>query len=412
MQVMDIQLKRFALLCVVLALVCAVVLSGLSRAYQERNPVQALRFNPFNTDASIARMAQGLTAVDNLAQLPALEETGRTAVRFSPINALAFGLLGEVYFGAGDEQTATALFDTALSLSKTEANALLRTLAGAIEDSDIDAAIDKLDILLRRWPERTASLAPIIADLLRNPDGYRAVIAALKKKPLWRKRFLWFLNERSDTVRFAYRLQLDLGSVTDRERNWEILETIWALLDNKHNDLAYRLFLLTLSDTERTQSGYVFNGKFALEPSERPFDWRIRSNSGVSISRLADNQSGNALSMRLLGKPVKSIAISQFLYLPTGRYRLDVNLNAANLAVPKELFLHISCNDPRVPVIRLDIPAGTYRDETLSGAFEVPNDRCGFYRLGFGTDLIAESFRTRYSGTLNIRSIALSKIAQ
>ena len=78
-------------------------------------------------------MAQGLTSPDKLARLPALAATGREAVGFSPVNALAYGLLGEVYFGMGDTRTADALFETALSLSKTEANALLRTLVGAFE---------------------------------------------------------------------------------------------------------------------------------------------------------------------------------------------------------------------------------------------------------------------------------------
>ncbi len=52
-----------------------------------------------NADASIARMAQGLMGPDKLVLLPAFEATGRNAVRFSPVNALAHGLVGEVYFG-------------------------------------------------------------------------------------------------------------------------------------------------------------------------------------------------------------------------------------------------------------------------------------------------------------------------
>ncbi len=411
MRTMDLRLKRLAVLCVSLVISCGAALTGLSRVYQESNPGEALRLNPFNADASIARMAQGLTSPDKLARLPALAATGREAVAFSPVNALAYGLLGEVYFGMGDTRTADALFETALSLSKTEANALLRTLAGAFEKGDIDAVMAKLDILFRRWPDQLHAFAPVIPDLLKSPDGYRATLETLRTRPPWRSKFLRVLNKPAGNTGLAYRLQLDLGGGSDARRHGEIAETLWALLSQKQYNLAYRLFLLTQSDADRAHSGYVFNGQFALKPSVRPFDWNMKSNSSVSLSRMAV-ESGTALAMRFLWKPVKTIAVSQLLYLPAGRYQLNVNLDADNLAAPKGLFLRISCRDPRRPIIRLDIPVGSYRDKTLTDTFEVPDDRCGIFQLGFATDLIAESFRYKYSGSLVIHAIELSKIAQ
>ena len=177
---MRLKFKRLVLLCVALAVLCVVTFTGLSRVHQETDPDLALRFNPMNTHVKTFLLASGLSGPDNLEQLHTLKETGLSAVRYSPINALAFGLLGEVYFGEGDEQTAEALFDTALSLSKTEANALLRTLATAVNQGEVDAAMDKLDILFRRWPDRITSFAPIIPVLMRSPEGYRAGLETLR----------------------------------------------------------------------------------------------------------------------------------------------------------------------------------------------------------------------------------------
>ena len=126
------------------------------------------------------------------------------------------------------------------------------------------------------------------------------------------------MNRSPRNVGLAYRLQLDLGAGEDAWRHNEIGQTLWALLRRKHTDLAYRLFLLTLSDKDRAHSGFVFNGRFALEPSGRPFDWSLTSDAGVSISRMVDDQSGPVLMVRFLGKPVKTIRAGQLLFLRLG----------------------------------------------------------------------------------------------
>lgn len=393
---------------------CAVALTGLSNLYQDTDPDRALSLNPFNTDAGIARLAKGLTAPDGLSQLPELERTGRETVRFSAISALAHGLLGEVFFGKGDHQTAAALFDTALSLSRTEANALQRTLMTAVQTDDAVAAISKLDTLFRRWPAQFPSYAPIIPSLIRSAEGYEVTLATLRTDPPWRRQVLRYLNIDPNTVGLAYRLQLDLGRATTTSRHGEIAATLRALLGHRQYDLAYRLFLFTLNDGDRAHYGYVFNGAFGLEPSGRPFDWSLRSDPSVKISHIKGSkpdQSDARLAVEFLGKPVKRIRASQYIYLPAGHYRLTVNLDAADLKAPRGLHLNIVCLDPHGHVVQLDIPSGSYREKTLEHEFELPDSACGVLRLGFGTDLIAESFRYRYSGTLHIHDIALIKTA-
>ena len=408
---MNLRLKRFALLCAALAMASIAALTGLSRAWQQSDPVQALRFNPFNADAGNARMAQGLTSPDNAALLPALAASGRETVRFSPINALARSLLGEVYLGMGDTRTADALFEAALSLSKTEANALLRTVAGALEDGDIEAVMARLDILFRRWPEQLDAFVPVMPGLLESPDGYRTMLETLRTKPPWRPKFLAALSKDPGGLELAYGMQLDLGAGgAGALRHEELAGTLSALIRAGRYGAAHRLFLLTLSDADRQHSGYVFNGDFALEPSGRPFDWGLRSSSGASLKRVAASRSGAAVEMRFLGKPVRTIALRQHLHLQPGRYRLALSLDAAGLNAPKGLFLNIACLDPRADIIRLDIPDGSYRDRTLVGEFELPDDRCGLFRLGFATDLIAKSMRYAYFGTVTIRAVELSRI--
>jgi len=357
-------------------------------------------------------LADGLTGADALPLLPMLDTVAQDAIRHAPINALAYGLLGEVRLGLGERHTADALFDIALSLSQTEANALQRTLVRAIEEGDYSAAIAKLDIFFRRWPAQFATFAPAIPQLLRTPAGYDTALSALAAEPPWRPQLLRFLDRDPGSIDLAYRLQLDLNSNSDETRPREIGGTLSGLLRTGQYDRAYRLFLLTLNEADRAHYGYVFNGGFELKPSGRPFDWRLASRPGVNISReRLDTEQGETFQLKLqfLGKPIKRIDVSQNLYLPAGQYRLTVNVDASDLKVPKGLHLNIVCTDPKRAVSRIDVMPGSYRNEMLEADFILPDSTCKMFRLSMGTDLIAESFRYRYSGTLVLDNVSLRR---
>lgn len=345
--------------------------------------------------------------------MPTLEGVAQSAIRNAPIDALVYGLLGEVKLSEGDEKTADALFEIALSLSRTEAIALQRTLTRATRAGDHAAAIEKLDILFRRWPGQFSAFADAIPQLLRTPDGYETALAALANRPPWRAQFLRMLNRDPASIDLAYRLHLDLNRDMEETVPGEIGGTLSGLLRARRYDQAYRLFLLTLNETDRAHYGYVFNGGFDLEPSSRPFDWRLASRPGVKVSREATDTSDGEdfrLDLQFLGKPVKRIDVSQFLYLPAGQYRLTIKVDAFNLTSPKGLHFDLICIDPKSPIIRIEVPPGSYRDEMLEASFDLPDTSCEMFRLEMGTDLIAESFRYRYSGTLSIRAISLRRI--
>lgn len=402
------------LACVALATFCVVALTGLSNFYRTTDPQRALSLNPLNIAASKDLLIAAINAPDGAFAGQELGTVAQRAIQYTPIHAPARGLLGEILHGQGDENAANAVFEVALSLSKTESTALQRTLATAVRNGDNATAMSKLDILFRRWPSQFASFAPAIPYLLSQPDGYQVALSALREDPPWRPQFLRYLNGDPGTVDLAYRLQLDLNSNTRESRPGELGGTLSALLRNGQYDFAHRLFLLTLNEADRANNGYLFNSSFELEPSGRPFDWSLRSQPGVRVSRdTRDTSKGEdaTLTVQFLGKPVKRIGVEQFLYLPPGNYELAVDLDVSNLKTPKGLFLNIDCIDPRRTVSRLDIPSGSYRDKVLTTEFTLADSSCNMLKLGMGTDLIAESFRYRYSGTLSIRNISVRKTA-
>ena len=393
---------------------CVVALTGFSDYFRSSDPQRALSLDPLSVDATTDVLIGVLSGSNQNAQLADLEQLARRAIRFTPVHARVRGLYGEVLNSQGDRETADAVFNSALSLSQTETTSLQRTLRTAAERGESTEALAKLDILFRRWPAQFSNFAPIIPFLLSLPGGYDAALSALEQSPPWRSRFLGYLNSDPNTVDLAYRLQLDLNSDNPQADPAETAGTLRALLRDKKYDFAYRLFLLTLNDNDRSHYGYVFNSDFDLEPSGRPFDWTLRSQPGVRIardSRVTSKGSDSTFEVQFLGKPVKRIGLNQHLFLPPGQYELTVDLDVSNLKTPKGLFIDITCLDPRRTVSRLDIPTGSYRDRILKSEFTLPDSSCRMLRIGMGTDLIAESFRYRYSGTVTIRSISVTKTA-
>ena len=356
-------------------------------------------------------MAAALGETENRTSFEEVDKKARRAIRYAPIHAQLRGLYGESLFQQGDG-AAEDVFNVTLDLAQTETTALQRTLQTAVTDGDSAAALAKLDILFRRWPGQFASFAPIIPYLLSLPDGYQVGLSELRKSPPWRGRFLAYLNRDPGTVDLAYRLQLDLNGNLQETNPGEIASTVSALLRFKKYDLAHRLFLLTLNETDRENYGYLFNSNFELALSGRPFDWSLRDQPGVRVSRETKSTAQGdetALTIRFHGKPVKQIGVTQYLYLPAGKYQLTVDLDADNLKTPKGLFVQITCLDPRRAVSKLDIPPGSYRDRILQSTFVLPDSSCKMLQLGMGTDLIAESFRYRYMGELSIRDISIRK---
>ncbi len=407
---MTVLVKRLMILCVGLFTLALVTLTGLANFLQEADPRGAVSINPFDVDARANLVEQAVFSETPIAS-PDLSDIAQQAIRFAPINARSYSLLAEAERLQGRDETTEALYDAALMLSKTEGLALQRTLQSALEQGDFAAALDKLDILFRRYPSAFNTFAPAIPPLMDDPEGYRLALAVLRDDPPWRGRFLSALNRDPAAISVANRLQQALNR--DGKANpAEIGGTLSALIRNKDYGGAFRLFLLTQSVEDKRLGGYVFNGAFDAEPSGRPFDWTFRNSAGVSMFRETREGEGapqSSLLVRFLGKPIKRVGLGQYIFLPPGEYRLRAEVQAANLSAPKGLYFNLICVDPRAGLVRLDVPEGSYRERTLEADFNLPDANCQLLWLDMQTDLIAESFRYAYSGSLSIQNISIDK---
>lgn len=387
---------------------------GLSRFLENETPTVSLALDPLNVNALIGEITHDLNDTSNAPDLDALLVKAESALRFDLADARLYSLIGEIKYRKGEKDQAYEFFDQARKLSKTEIHALQRSIGRSIETGDLAKAVGEIDILLRRWPEQFPDIAEGLPTILSNPDGYQAVLEAIRAAAPWRSNLFAALSRTSDGIDAANRLLLDLTGLGAPPKSNELSLVINGFINQKQYEPAYRLFLFSLSDEERKLGGYIFNSTFEPVTSGKPFDWQVGDQSGLEVT-LATAQNAvegeGGATVRFLNTPVKNAALQQYIQLPPGSYKVSLAASARNLKLPKELFWSIRCVGPAGEIARFHIPEGTYNRQALSQEFSVGPTGCPMQLLKLETAAIAESWRFRYVGTLVMHKLSIERLS-
>lgn len=386
---------------------------GLSRSLETETPAAALALDPFNVDALIAEITSDLNDTSNTRDLGALLAKARGALAFDLADARLYSLIGEIKYRQGEKDEANKLFDQALGLSKTEIHALQRSIDHATETGDLPKAVGEIDVLLRRWPDQFPAIADGMPKILSSPDGYQAVLTAIKAEAPWRGSLFAALSQAPEGLDLANRLLLDLTGSSTPPNSSELSRVISGYIRQKEYAPAYRLFLFSLSDEERKLGGYIFNSTFEPVSSGKPFDWQVRDQSGLEVTFAASQdavEGEGGATVRFLNTPVTNITLQQYIALPPGSYKISLVVSGRNLKLPKELFWSIRCGDPAEEIARFNIPEGTYNRQAMSKDFSVGPVACPMQSLTLRTAAIAESWRFRYVGTLIMHKLSIERL--
>lgn len=387
---------------------------GLSRFLETETPAVSLTLYPLNVNALISKITDDLNDAANAPDLDALLAKAEGALGFNLADARLYSLIGEIKYRQGEKDRAYELFDQARKLSKTEIHALQRSIGHSIETGDLSKAVGEIDILLRRWPDRFPAIAEGLPTILSNPDGYQAMLAAIKAEAPWRTSLFATLGSSPEGLDSANKLLLDLTGSSAPPKSNELSFVINGYIRQKKYEAAYRLFLFSLSDEERKLGGYVFNSTFEPAPSGKPFDWQIGDQSGLEVTFATSQdaiQGEGGATVRFFNTPVRNAALQQYIELPPGSYKISLIASARNLKLPKELFWSIRCLGPAGEIARFEIPEGTYNRESLSREFSVGPTGCPMQLLKLETAAIAESWRFRYVGTLVMHKLSIERLS-
>lgn len=387
-------------------LLTIVLLDALSRHLEDYDPARALSLYPLNTEARVALLKEALNDLD----APVGQRLRSTALRglaLDPVDARFYSILAELYLRNGDEDKARTLFHTAHQISHTEHHALRNLIRIAVQHGAYGEAVRTADILFRRWPEQFDELSEFVATLVAEDEGYDALLELADLGFPWRARLMDSLVANDNYRYIAHRLLLDLQSSENRPSRAERAALINEYWRQRAYVEAYRLFLMTLSEDERSLTGFVHNHSFS--PVQEPvlFAWNYRSTPAAEIRLSSAPAPYNGATIRFRDRPAREIVLRQNLMLPEGRYNLLVEASAFTLRAPRDIFLIVKCVRPTRELLRLRIPEGNYRSTSFELDFPVAD--CPAQTIGLETGLVAESWRHRYSGQVVLHSVTIKR---
>lgn len=380
-------------------------LNFASHSLERTDPRIALRLDPLNTDARLALIAGGLSAagVDG-ATLVRFRKTAAAGLALAPVEGRLWSVAGAIESRMGNDAAAEADFDRALAVSRTEINALLNVFDIAAARGDYARAIDCADIVFRRWAGRSAKVQAALLAIASDPAGYAVLRERLIAGPPWRDRLLSAFATGPKAAATGAALAIDLAASGHAAAPSAVSALERALIRFKMPDEAYRLFLLTRTDAQGAQAGFVFDGRFRLAPDGNPFGWRLDGQSGYEVARVP----AGGLSLRFFDAPVTRLDVGQTLALPPGDYRLEAQVAASAARFPEGLSWTVRCLAGSQPVARLGIPEGSYATRLLTARFSIGGD-CALQTLQLATGLAVDSWQYRYSGQLTFDSISIAQ---
>lgn len=392
----------------------AVLANTRSGLYADRDPEHAVSINPLNAEARVrmltARLAEGASANN----ADAVRQIAMTGSVFEPADARFLSLIGLSDEAAGNNQEAQNYYEAALEVLPIEIQALGRRFVWQVGNGDFDQAVSTAETVYRRWPQYREIITPHLLQILSDPAGYQEIVnrfANLPGGPVW---LINTLSVGPETALLVNRLLLEFNQRGQGDLRPAINRLTDRLFRWGYADAAYQLFLNTLNETEKAENGYIFNGEFNLRPNGNMFDWKLRNQSGMDFS-IIDLPSGTerqkALQVRFLDNPVRFNTAVMLTRLPPSRFTLTIDYATRSLRGPKPVRLVVDCINERkaTELISIEFAIGGSSEQVVSAEFAIPPVNCELQRLRLVNDNYVESWNNRYSGSLLLKSVKLSR---
>lgn len=331
-------------------------------------------------------------------------------VTLNPGDARLLGTFGLFNEQQGDRAAAYALYDRALSLLPTELQSLFGKLRQLVTERRFVEAADILDIVARRWYGRWEFVAPIARLVATDPEGRNRLAVIFAAEGDARLRLIDTLSAQPQTLPSSEQLLISWHRQGEVNLQPLVNMVTQRLIRADRDSAAFFLYRLTLNDAQMREAGFINNGRFALEPSGSPFDWRLISQAGLELRRITqqDEEQGG-LAVRFLNNPIRLLNnVRQVTRIPPGSHRLSVTYSQRELRMPEPLRVVLRCNGRQAALADIVIQPGDAK-QTSSATFKIPSQDCALQEVNLANRQMTESWRNRYSGTLHLHEIAISQ---
>lgn len=363
------------------------------------DPAGAARVRSDHPDALLALARAELQRGD----AGAAARTAQQLLAREPANGTAFAVLARALGDAGGDARQLERYRIAARRAPRDVSIRGWLVAHELQAGDFPAALEHIDALLTLPSRDRARLVESVAKLAADPAFADALAVRLGERPRWRADLLRVASAMNvataDPLFAALQRNADLSA---SERGpW-----LDALIRQGRWGEAFARWASALPGPPQALP-LLYNGAFAVPPSNAGFDWRVRRIDGVVFERVADSD-GSFARLRFLGSPVGRAGLEQPLLLAPGRYRLGLVARASDLRAEPGLEWSISCAGDGRRVATVRIAAGP-RWEAIAAAFEIPPDDCDgqWLRLiNSATPGVAQRIR----GELELRDLRIDRV--
>ena len=374
-----------------LALILAwrVLTAGLADLWVESDPHRALFWRPTYPEALFAASDADFA---NL-KFAEAKAAALRAVAAYPLEGRAYRELAGVADFFGDHADAKRLFSLTLRRAPRDITARTKLIDYSLKAGDIAQALHQIDMTMRIQPEAMPDILPPLVTLSQYPEVAAPLSQILVARPPWRQIFLATLADSGtdsaaiDRV-FASRGGDDPlppprgGTETDLLINRQIKDGRWGT--------AYVNWAGTLSKSERTVLGNVYDGGFIFHPSNKGFAWQLPDQGtgyDVLIAPRTQFSLNNVMQITFNGLPLNYQPVKQQLILAPGHYRLTGMGQAGAMTSDDGLQWVVACAEGQQQVLVKsqaftgDMPWAQFQME-----FDVPDSDCGaqWLRLDLG----------------------------
>ena len=343
----------------------------------EAQPEIALRWRPHDPRALLAlaerQFAQGNSLI--------AQRTARELLAHEPIQGEAFRLLAAVADQQGRPVEAAKLYRIASRLAPRDMQANAWLTQHLLERGDYAQALEQIDRILRMSPKRSASIAPVLAELAQQPDFAKALAKVVRTNPPWRSAVLEALRPSNAGSQIAERRVMEALQSSGDLSSDEYARWLDSLMAQGRWGEAYARWAGSIEKPNGRLS-LVYNGDFRQTPSDAGFDWRRRRIPGVLLTfEPVSGTDGMAAYLRFLDRRIPEAGLEQLLMLLPGRYRLSARMRAQDLRSADGLQWQISCDGPGRVVARSEGIDGSFGWREDAFDFAIPEEGCPGQRL-------------------------------
>jgi tetratricopeptide (TPR) repeat protein len=366
------RLRGFGWFAIALVALCAlwlVLVRGYADYLARIAPERAVELNPKQIEA-LSRLAERALQEGDLI---AAEAFARRAVAAGFFEGRAIRVLGAIAETKGDVEAAQRLMQAAARARPRDTATQYWLALHALRNQDVDAAMERLDRVLRFEPALLNQVFPLLGTFASNPVGARAMLPYLSRSPYWRAPFFNQLLRQSTDPAVVIRLGKLLAGVGSPMTETETQALVDSLTAQRN------WALLRSLGPPSTDGSLLRDGRFeGLSEGLLPA-WRLQTVKGADI-RIGPDLAGASpqLQVYFYDRRVPFRHVRQLLLLDPGSYLLSGRVRLNGLEGPQGLAWTIRCGTEHGSVLATTEKFhGTTDWREWQLAFDVPAQECG-----------------------------------